>query len=270
MRRNPAHQTVVRFFACFSRARSVPLSARRPRRQSRRTLACITRAAFRRQGDPDKGRRCRVRRSRRPPGRRGRAGPCQRLRAGHGPVHRPHPDHRQSEDGVFCRASSPARRSSRSSRSPDLQEGVITRDTMIRVGRRRYMDLTEAMAHSNNVFFEEVGTPPGIRPASSICALARSGRARGLQHSGRAARACCRGRRRCLAAWRACPVLAKEFASRRCSSPRWSPLLANGGTQYYLQYPRTEADAPEFRAACTPAARYRTFFPDCAKACWRR
>jgi penicillin-binding protein 2 len=31
-----------------------------------------------------------------------------------------------------------------------LQEGVITRDTMIRVANRRYMDLTEAMAHSNN------------------------------------------------------------------------------------------------------------------------
>src|SRR6202162_3403628 len=39
-----------------------------------------------------------------------------------------------------------------------LQEGVITRDTMIKVGTRRYMDLTEAMAHSNNNFFQEVGT----------------------------------------------------------------------------------------------------------------
>ena len=32
-----------------------------------------------------------------------------------------------------------------------LQEGAITRDTMLKVDRRRYMDLTEAMAHSNNV-----------------------------------------------------------------------------------------------------------------------
>ena len=30
------------------------------------------------------------------------------------------------------------------------------------VGRRRYMDLTEAMAHSNNVFFQEVGTQLGF------------------------------------------------------------------------------------------------------------
>src|ERR1700683_3674774 len=39
-----------------------------------------------------------------------------------------------------------------------LQEGVITRDTMIRVGNRRYMDLTQAMAHSNNKLFEAVGS----------------------------------------------------------------------------------------------------------------
>src|SRR5215471_7329346 len=43
-----------------------------------------------------------------------------------------------------------------------LQQGVITRDTMIKVGRGRYMDLTEAMAHSNNKFFEEVGEKLGF------------------------------------------------------------------------------------------------------------
>src|SRR3984885_4098314 len=43
-----------------------------------------------------------------------------------------------------------------------LQQNVITRDTMIEVGRRRYMDLTEAMAHSNNNFFEEVGRRLGF------------------------------------------------------------------------------------------------------------
>src|ERR1700685_3978906 len=43
-----------------------------------------------------------------------------------------------------------------------LEEGVITRDTMLKVGRRRYMDLTEAMAHSNNTYFEEVGSELGF------------------------------------------------------------------------------------------------------------
>src|ERR1700722_15224523 len=43
-----------------------------------------------------------------------------------------------------------------------LQEGVITSDTMIRVKRGRYMNLTEAMAHSNNEFFQQVGTQLGF------------------------------------------------------------------------------------------------------------
>ena len=47
-----------------------------------------------------------------------------------------------------------------------LEEGVITRDTMLKVGRRRYMDLTEAMAHSNNVYFEEVGRQLGFERVS--------------------------------------------------------------------------------------------------------
>ena len=31
-----------------------------------------------------------------------------------------------------------------------LNEGVVTRDTVIRVSRRKYLSLTEAIAHSNN------------------------------------------------------------------------------------------------------------------------
>src|SRR3984885_15679697 len=37
-----------------------------------------------------------------------------------------------------------------------LKEGVVTRDTMIRVSKRRSLRLTEALAHSNNAFFEEL------------------------------------------------------------------------------------------------------------------
>ena len=43
-----------------------------------------------------------------------------------------------------------------------LEENVITRDTMLKVSYRKYMNLTDAMAHSNNEFFEELGTPHGI------------------------------------------------------------------------------------------------------------
>src|SRR2546421_10356585 len=47
-----------------------------------------------------------------------------------------------------------------------LEENVITPDTMLRVGRRKYMNLTEAMAHSNNVFFEQLGSRMGFETVS--------------------------------------------------------------------------------------------------------
>src|SRR5260370_6727477 len=37
-----------------------------------------------------------------------------------------------------------------------LEENVITPDTMLRVCRRKYMNLTEAMARSNNELFEQL------------------------------------------------------------------------------------------------------------------
>src|SRR6202166_3795788 len=47
-----------------------------------------------------------------------------------------------------------------------LAENVITRDTMLKVGRRKYMNLTDAMAHSNNQFFEELGRRMGFDTVS--------------------------------------------------------------------------------------------------------
>ena len=47
-----------------------------------------------------------------------------------------------------------------------LQEGFVTRDTMIRVAPRKYLNLTEALAHSNNAFFEELGRRMGFDTVS--------------------------------------------------------------------------------------------------------
>src|SRR5260370_30679836 len=52
-----------------------------------------------------------------------------------------------------------------------LEENVITRDTMLKVGRRKYMNLTEAMAHSNNVFFAELGRRMGFATVSRYARL---------------------------------------------------------------------------------------------------
>src|SRR6185437_2682322 len=43
-----------------------------------------------------------------------------------------------------------------------LSEGVIDKDTRIRLGRRFRMNLTQALAHSNNAYFEAVGRQLGF------------------------------------------------------------------------------------------------------------
>jgi penicillin-binding protein 2 len=126
-----------------------------------------------------------------------------------------------------------------------LQEGVITRDTMIQVGRRRYMDLTEAMAHSNNHFFEKVGSELGFERVIKYDELLGLGQRVGYgipeEQSG------------------ALPASPPFGGVARMSSfgegIRMTPFqlaslvgtLATGGAQYYLQYPRTDAEIQNFQ-----------------------
>ena len=126
-----------------------------------------------------------------------------------------------------------------------LQEGVIERDTMIRVARRRYMDLTEAMAHSNNKFFEEVGSQLGFARVVKYDRLLGLGERVGFNIPeeqpgwvpssppplGGVARMSSFGE-----GIRITPFQLASLAA----------MLANGGTQYLLQYPRTEADRQNF------------------------
>ena len=126
-----------------------------------------------------------------------------------------------------------------------LQENIITRDTMLRVSRRSYMNLTEAMAHSNNPFFEELGRRMGFPTVQNYARLVGIGELAGYnipeEHPG---------------------ALPLEPPVRggvaRLSSfgegIQITPLqlgalaatLANGGTLYYLQYPRTEEERRTF------------------------
>jgi len=126
-----------------------------------------------------------------------------------------------------------------------LQEGVITRDTMIRVASRRYMGLTEAMAHSNNEFFQEVGTELGFYRVIKYDRLLGLGQRVGYdipeEQPG------------------SLPVAPPAYGgTARMSSfgegIRITPfqlaslvgMLANGGTQFYLQYPRTAEERDNF------------------------
>ena len=127
-----------------------------------------------------------------------------------------------------------------------LEENVITRDTMLKVGRRKYMNLTEALAHSNNVFFEELGRRMGFDTVSRYGRLLGLGELAGYnlpdEHPG------------------SFPTQPPAFGGvGRMSSfgegIQVTPLqmaalaaaFANGGTLYYLQYPHSQEEVDAFQ-----------------------
>ena len=127
-----------------------------------------------------------------------------------------------------------------------LEENVITRDTMLKVGRRKYMNLTEALAHSNNTFFEELGRRMGFDTVSKYGRLLGLGELAGYnlpdEHPG------------------SFPTQAPAFGGvARMSSfgegIQMTPLqlaalagaFANGGTLYYLQYPHSAEEVSAFQ-----------------------
>lgn len=126
-----------------------------------------------------------------------------------------------------------------------LQEGVITRETMLPVAPRRYMALTEAMAHSNNKYFEEVGMRLGFERVIKYDALLGLGQKVGYDISaeqpgslppspplfGGVARMSSFG-----AGIRVTPFQLASLVS----------MLANGGTQYFLQYPKSTQDVQTY------------------------
>ncbi len=126
-----------------------------------------------------------------------------------------------------------------------LQEGVVTRDTMIRVAQRKYLNLTEALAHSNNPFFEELGRRMGFDTVSHYGRLLGLGELAGYQIPEEQP-----------GAFPSVPP-ANGGVARMSSfgeGIQMTPLqlgalvssFANGGTLYYLQYPRTAEDRANF------------------------
>jgi penicillin-binding protein 2 len=126
-----------------------------------------------------------------------------------------------------------------------LQEGIITRDSMIKVAPRRYMNLTEAMAHSNNIFFESLGSRMGFDTVSRYAHMLGLGELAGYsipeeQAGSVSAEAPKRGGVARMSSFgEGIQMTPLELASLVAT-------LANGGTMYYLQYPRSEEALRDF------------------------
>jgi penicillin-binding protein 2 len=142
-----------------------------------------------------------------------------------------------------------------------LRENVITGDTMLRVAPHRYMNLTEALAHSNNEFFQEVGTQLGFDRVVKYEKLLGLGQKVGYdipeEQPGYLPTAppMFGGVARMSSFGEGIRITPFQLASL-------VTMVANGGTQYYLQYPRSAQAVQEFRPRIRERLDIQSLLPD--------
>ncbi|MBI3477747.1 MAG: penicillin-binding protein [Acidobacteria bacterium] len=129
-----------------------------------------------------------------------------------------------------------------------LSEGVIDKETEIRLGRRSRMNLTSALAHSNNPYFEAVGRKLGFDKISYYAHQFGLGELAGYQIDGEQ-----------LGTYPEEEISSKlGGVGKMCSFGEgisMTPLqlgalvssIANGGTLYYLQHPNTPEGVADFQ-----------------------
>jgi penicillin-binding protein 2 len=126
-----------------------------------------------------------------------------------------------------------------------LQKGIISRDSMLQVGGRHYMDLTEALAHSNNAFFEHLGMELGFDTVRGYAQMFGLGEKAALNVPGETAGSLTLDP----------PPLGVAHMSSFGSGIRMTALqlasmasaMANGGTLFYLQWPHSEEFTPQVK-----------------------
>src|SRR5256884_5413447 len=129
-----------------------------------------------------------------------------------------------------------------------LSEDLITKDTEIKLGRRSRMNLTEALAHSNNAYFEALGRQLGFEKVSYYAHQFGLGELAGYNIPGEQ-----------LGTYPDEEIPSKlGGVGKMCSfgeGVSMTPLqlgalvsaIANGGTLYYLQHPTTADDVANFQ-----------------------
>ena len=128
-----------------------------------------------------------------------------------------------------------------------LEEGIITRDKPVNLGGGYRVTLTEALAHSNNLYFETLGRSLGFERVKHYANQFGLGELAGYNIQGEQ-----------LGTYPDHELPASAGGvGRMCSfgeSVSMTPLqlgamvaaIANGGTLYYLQHPETPEDVASF------------------------
>ena len=129
-----------------------------------------------------------------------------------------------------------------------LSEGIITKETEVRLGGRSHMNLTLALAHSNNAYFEALGRQLGFEKVAHYAHLYGLGELAGYRIRGEQS-----------GIYPDAEISSKlGGVGKMCSFGEgisMTPLqlgslvtaIANGGTMYYLQHPTTPAEVANFQ-----------------------
>jgi len=128
-----------------------------------------------------------------------------------------------------------------------LSEGIVTKETEVRLGGRYHMNLTNALAHSNNQYFEALGRELGFERVAYYAHQYGLGELAGFNIPGEQ-----------LGAYPEEEISTKlGGVGKMCSfgeGVSMTPLqlgamvaaIANGGTLYYLQHPTTPEEVANF------------------------
>jgi penicillin-binding protein 2 len=143
-----------------------------------------------------------------------------------------------------------------------LSEGLVTRDTMVRLPGFR-MNMTEALAKSNNLYFEELGRELGFERVRHYATQFGLGELAGYHIAGEQ-----------LGVYPDQPIPQSEGGvGRMCSFGQgvsMTPLqlgafvaaIANGGTLYYLQHPTTPEEIASFQPRVKRTLEIAKLVPD--------
>jgi len=125
-----------------------------------------------------------------------------------------------------------------------LREGLVDSGTSIHISRRYTLDMTQALAHSNNMYFAKLGQELGFERVEKYGKLFGLGEKAGLDIRGEEAGFLTSE----------VPESGVGMMTSFGDGIRLTPLeltsivgaIANGGTMYYLQYPKSEEEIQKF------------------------
>jgi penicillin-binding protein 2 len=141
-----------------------------------------------------------------------------------------------------------------------LIEGIIDRDTQIRIYGRKRLNLTEALAHSDNTFFATLGVKLGFERFSHYARLFGLGEKAGIDIEGEQT-GVFPGSAKGLGVG-----IMSSFGEGIALTPlQLAAMLstfANGGTLYYLQYPRSNEEVRDFMPRVKRRLDIRQWLPE--------